>query len=656
MSWPAPGRIADGKFTRAFGSLVTGHFSGALRLELPGEDRAHAIFWNDGVIVDADSRSPEDTLGRVALDAGLIDNGQLSEAIRRQASHPERSQRQIFEEMNALPAESLERAARLTLTRRALRAFAMPAATFSVSEESHSRAEGGPVEPRWTLYRGLRLHYDEHRLGLELGDLTDRAMKLGPEQAEIVDRFGFSDEERILLAYLQKGYWELEDLAEACLTMPRNVVLAAVAALRAVDALDVQKAGSVPRLRKRAREQTLQMGRDALKPLQAAQLGRPSGSQTVVPVRSGTLPPVPAKAPSGTQPPAPSSTNPAARSGTYPPVSSATHPPAPTKPLPAASSPPASSSRPNPSAAARPSVTQPMVVPPRPSSSQPSVAARPGTLPPSSSSSLSSSSGNIPVVTAPAMTKVLREQIVHKLAQVDGGADHFAVLEIGRDVSSGQVKAAYFHLAKTYHPDRLALVQLESMRPQVERIFARLSDAYAGLVDDARRKEYLQILSQGGEAAVKRRNDDEVAAATKLLTAEEHFRKGEMALRRKMWSAAIDEFQAAVDLNDLEAEHHACLAWAKWCAAENKDDKLFVEVKKGLNRAMELSDRCLPAYFFMGHVYIARHELDRAFNMFQRVLNINENHVDAKREVRVLEMRRAKASEKKGLFDMFKKK
>src|SRR6185503_10018490 len=142
--------------------------------------------------------------GRVALDAGLIDNGQLSDALRRQASHPGRTQRQILEEMGVLPAESLERAARLALTRRALRAFAMPSASFVVSDAQHSRAEGGPVEPRWTLYRGLRLHYDEQRLNLELGDLTDRALKLGPEQAELVDRFGFSDEERILLAYLQK--------------------------------------------------------------------------------------------------------------------------------------------------------------------------------------------------------------------------------------------------------------------------------------------------------------------------------------------------------------------------------------------------------------------------------------------------------------------
>jgi len=57
----------------------------------------------------------------------------------------------------------------------------------------------------------------------------------------------------------------------------------------------------------------------------------------------------------------------------------------------------------------------------------------------------------------------------------------------------------------------------------------------------------------------------------------------------------------------------------------------------------------------MGQVHSARGDLERAYNAFQRVLDINPNHVDALREVRLIEMRRAKG-EKKGLLDRFKKK
>jgi tetratricopeptide (TPR) repeat protein len=154
---------------------------------------------------------------------------------------------------------------------------------------------------------------------------------------------------------------------------------------------------------------------------------------------------------------------------------------------------------------------------------------------------------------------------------------------------------------------------------------------------------------------VTARPEEAKPAATRLLTAEEHLRKRELAARRGMWLAAADQFQPAVHLNDNDAEHHANLAWSRWNATENKDG-VYAEVRKTLLRATELSDRCVPAFFFLAQVYSARNELDRAYNTFQRVLSLNENHVEARREVRIIEMRRAKGSERKGLFDLFKKK
>jgi curved DNA-binding protein CbpA len=603
MAWPTSGRVSDVAFSRVFGSLVTGKVTGVLRMVQDG--RSYSVGWDDGVIVDADSSAPEDTMGRVGLDAGVLEASVVSESIRRMAQAPGKSQREVLVEMGALRDEALERVDRLMLTRRVLRVFALPSASYHVETAAASRAhEGGPAEPRWTLYRGLRQHYDERRLEAELADLDRRAIKLRPDSGETVELFGFADDERIVLAYLEKGYWELGDLVDACLTLPRPVVLASVAALRAVDLLDEQPSASVPRLRKRAREATVKLGRE-----EAVAAVRRAPSISVEQIGA------PSTQPPSTQPPAPRAPTPPPPAPQVP----RTDPPAPRSPPPA----------------------------PRLSGSSQAV-------PPAARLSRAATPSAGMTAVAPGMAAVLQDQIAGKLAQIEGGADHFKVLEIGRDASSAQVKAAYFSLAKTYHPDRLALVQLEPLRPKVERIFARLSDAFAALADDARRKEYLKVLAQGGEAAVKRRADDEAATASKLLTAEEHFRKGEMALRRQMWSVAVDEFQAALELNQEEAEHHALLAWARWCAAQNKD-AIFAEVRKGFSRAIELSDRCLPAFLYMGNIYSARGDLDRAYGAFQRVLDINPNHVDAKREVRLIEMRR-KAGEKKGLFDRFKKK
>ena len=253
------------------------------------------------------------------------------------------------------------------------------------------------------------------------------------------------------------------------------------------------------------------------------------------------------------------------------------------------------------------------------------------------------------------VSAAIREQILVKFAQVEGNVDHFTLLELDRGANPAQAKTAYFSLAKTYHPDRLALLGLTELRPQVERIFSRLSDAFSVLGDEGKRKAYLDVLAQGGEAAIKRKDNDEAARAAKILSAEEHFRRGEMALRRAQWQQAIDEFKLSVEMNPAEAEHHAMLAWATWSASDDKAH-LVTETKRALNKAIELNPRCVPAFFFLGQVYKHSGDLTRAYHAFHRAANLQPGHVDAEREIRLIEMRRDKEKDKGGLFDRFRKK
>src|SRR5262249_35025392 len=248
----------------------------------------------------------------------------------------------------------------------------------------------------------------------------------------------------------------------------------------------------------------------------------------------------------------------------------------------------------------------------------------------------------------------LKEQIIRKLAQVEGNADYFTILGIPRDAGMQQIKSAYFQLAKTYHPDRLSLVKLETFRPQVEKIFARLSEAYAVLSDDKKRGEYLLALDSGKHSAMAGK-EDELLQATKILSAEEHFRKGEMALRRSLFSLAEKEFKTALELNPDEGEHHAMAAWATWCNAADKD-AILTDIKKALNKAIELNNKCAPAFYYLGQLYKHLGDEARAGASFQKVLNLSPGNVDALREVRLLDMRRSQSDKKSGFFDRFRKK
>jgi hypothetical protein len=619
-------------FARVFAGFSLRHATGILRLEQ--DARRYALYWHEGAIADADSSNPEDTFGRVALEAGLIASSAVGESLRRMAQNPARSQKDILVELGALKGDAVDRALRLTLTRRVLRIFALPSATYSTEEADHGRHEGlgGPIEPRWSLYRGLRSHYDERRLSEELAELGGHAIKL--HAAADLEGFGFGEEERAPLSYLGRGYWDVFDLTEACASLPRQVVLAVVQALHAFEQLDVQPASKVNRLRKKgapgqstSTQSRAVLGLDVPPGPQPSPRGTSTGlglSQTIEPVPSskGTIPPSQVYTSA-------SGTGPAA---VVPPLSR------PVSPVPS-----------------RASSALPPILPPGSVPVQPIVPPRSAPLPPVTAGRRPSApAAPVQSGTPPGgLAVALRDQITAKLVAVEGNADHFTLLEVGRDATSTQIKESYLRLAKTYHPDRLNIVKLESLRPQVERIFARLSDAFAAIGDEARRKDYLGLLAQGGEAAVKRREDDEAARATRLLTAEEHFKKGEMALRRQSYQTAVDEFQAAVELNDSEAEHYALLAWAKFLCAADKQ-AVFPEVQAGFKKAMKLNDRCVPAFFHFGQVFRALGDTDKAYAYFQKVLSLSENHVDAAREVRLIEMR--KKTTAKGLFDRFKKK
>lgn len=666
------GQVADAAFARVIGALAVRGWTGMLRVEQEG--RRYVLFFREGVITAGDSNSPEDTIGRVAIEAGLLDTTAVGESLRKMALSPTKSQRDILIEMGVLAPEALERASRLALSRRAVRVFALPRASYQLEERPHDRLEGGPVEPRWLLYRGLRLHYDERRLEQEMGSLVGQAVKLVADLTEVQEDFGFGDDEKSILVFLQKGFWEVADLVDACGGFERAVVLAVVHALHAFDALDVQPAQTVPRLRRRGRGEPAS-SRPSIEllpptippastpppishpPTRHSRISAPQPmASTLAPASGGPLPPPLFRPAGGTPAPA----RPVAPLGHSNAVPSRPATPVGPPKLPSSVSGRAGGANPQ-SVSLRGTAGAPPVVSGGtgdsigPTNSTP---VKPiGTRATGDFGSRRTPSGRlIPIVAPASVLHALQDQISVKLAAVEANADHFAVLEIDRNATTAQVKAAYFQLAKLYHPDRLPLLKLEARRADVERIFARLSDAFAALSDDKRRQEYLQVLAQGGEAAIKRRADDDAARATRVLTAEEHFRKGEMALRRQMFAVAVEEFREALELNNTEAEHHALFAWAKWCAVPDRQKEAHVaEAKKGLQKALELNKRCVVAFYRLGQIYSAVGDHERAYASFQKVLALEPGHVDAAREVRLHEMRH-KSGSGKGLFDRFKKK
>lgn len=63
-------------------------------------------------------------------------------------------------------------------------------------------------------------------------------------------------------------------------------------------------------------------------------------------------------------------------------------------------------------------------------------------------------------------------------------ADYYDVLQVSRDASAGEIKKAYRKLARKYHPD------VNPGKPDAEKKFKEIQEAYAVLSDAKKRKEY----------------------------------------------------------------------------------------------------------------------------------------------------------------------
>ena len=93
----------------------------------------------------------------------------------------------------------------------------------------------------------------------------------------------------------------------------------------------------------------------------------------------------------------------------------------------------------------------------------------------------------------------LHEEVNRKLHFFQS-ADHYDVLGVNRHASNTDIKAAYYQLAKKFHPDRYRQSEDAELRGKLEALFARITLAYETLSDPVKRMPYDERLrkSPGG--------------------------------------------------------------------------------------------------------------------------------------------------------------
>jgi len=627
------GSVADRPWGRTFATLGLRGVTG--QLTLFAEGKCFLVAFDRGAVVAAMSPLAADAAVRVALQSHLISSSQVPEISRRQAQAPDRDEIEVIAELARLGSDHALRLRRRAIAQRAARTFALPHGEFVVTDRPELPiARGCELDVRAVVYLGARTHLAEQRLSTEITQLGGW-FRIAPGTEADLAQFGFTDVEQPVVERLRDGgtLEELEGFAASF--VDARTVRSVVYALAVCGACEIQGPAVAPSAGRRR------------EPTPSARTASAPGPGTTMAPRSRHTPPGPpgppgvapgaAAAPGMTSPPQPRTTPP----GNAPPVSGPRGAPvSPVQPLAQPPSPARARSTPP----SRPPPLQSSLDPPTVRDGGPGPDAggeepRPGLRRRRISSSMPPRAGQAPRGDSPAAHEA-RGVIAQRLKLLEQGADHFALLGVPPDVSAEDLRRAYFALARQLHPDRLAALGISDEGKQAQRLFAQINAGFAVLSDAERRAEYLAVQRQGGEAAVRAEQARAEQLARRIVEAEDAFSRGEQAVKRDQPQAAIAEFELAIRLNPEEADYHALLAWARFCAAPEKP-VVAAAVRGALDRAIQQSPKAVTARFYLGRVERMLGRDADAIRHLRRVLEDAPGHREAASELRALEARMA---------------
>lgn len=218
---------------------------------------------------------------------------------------------------------------------------------------------------------------------------------------------------------------------------------------------------------------------------------------------------------------------------------------------------------------------------------------------------------------------------------------HYEVLGLDENANDNQVKKAYFKLAKEFHPDKLYNHADRTVKKHADKAFAVVNKAYEQLKTAEGRKAYSQKLKEISEGL------DLDKEAESMLKSEVEFQKGVVFLRKRDFASAAAQFNAAIDLNPRESDHFAYAGWCEFQLYYPGNEAGWKGGVLKLEKAIEMSAKAYEALFFLAQAVKLQGDIEKAEGLFQRVLKLRPHHVEAQRELRLIEQRRGKEGDGK---------
>lgn len=586
MSAPsATGNLTSTPFCELLVYALSQALSGSLVLECPDRTK-HAILFAAGVPAKARVNNTGTRLGQVLLQLGSIEAEALRGAL--EADTEELLGQRLFAQ-GALDPNALASGLTEQLLRQLSWLSGAPPATAFAYYAGVDLLEdwgGEPVriDPLAAIWRAIDTHAPKERVAAVLAGLAGKTLRLHHDSR--VARFDFSVRIRGLLDVLKVKPQKLPALEATRLldAVSLHELLYALVLTRHLDT-GVAPLGVVPgaRVEITPRPGGSSAGRFAVRPGQS-QLGpavRPGPSRTGAAVGPGQ-----------------------SQTGQQAVVAPPATPQRPTAPRAAAAGPAAQR---QPAAARAPVPATPAAVAPAAGGRAAADALQTGRF-------------------------LSREEIESKLANIDE-LSHYELLDLPGDATPEQIAQAFPTLARRWHPDRSS-PEYGDLRDGVTRVFARMTEASRVLGNPSTRTAYDETLGALDAA------QEEQAQIAMVLRSAEAFQKAEVLLKKRDLEGAEALARAAHEGDPDQPEYAALYAWIRSRRADATEEDIASSLGM-LKKAIAKQTNNVKIHYYLACVLKAAGQAGAALREYRHVAENDPSNVDAAREIRLHDMRRA---------------
>jgi tetratricopeptide (TPR) repeat protein len=218
---------------------------------------------------------------------------------------------------------------------------------------------------------------------------------------------------------------------------------------------------------------------------------------------------------------------------------------------------------------------------------------------------------------------------------------HFEIFGADRDTDLERIRDTYRTLAKQWHTDAYAGMDLGPEQETLDQIFKRITSAYETLNEPKKRAEYLVYLD--------RRSKGLSTDVNEVLEAERLFDEALIKIRRKDWKGAERQLAEARAKNPEDQLIVVHVAWCQYNQNSKSKDTARESVEM-LKRATKAQENLPLAWQYMGQIFFNLNQPVEAKKCWKRCLEWEPNNVDANRGIRLLTSREQKPASGLGAF------